>query len=282
MRNMYSKIGMFSVAGDQVRGFGFLHDGTVDTLKTFLEAGVFQLNNAEELDLEQFSLAFPSDLAPIVGQQVTLGSGDLVTTNCGGEAFCCPTPVVGPPENDSTCERVDTLIDRAATAFSSLMLGGAVTECELVVKGSVGGSERGWVREESGLFRDDLGNTISDAALRALAASEGPLTYTCAPPGSGTRMGTDRDDDALGDGVETDTLIFNGPQDTGTSPILADTDGDGWSDGEEVNQHGTDPTDPLSFPDAPSNEVPALPGVAGLALGLCLAAAVYRRLHRTG
>jgi DNA-binding beta-propeller fold protein YncE len=259
MRNLYSKIGMFGVSGDQVRGFGFLHDGSVDTLKTFLEAGVFSLSNAQERDLEQLGLAFPTDLAPIVGQQVTL-------TASNGAA-------VDP--------RIDLLIQRAGTTFTSLMLGGVVKECDLIVKGSVGGIERGWVREAGGLFLDDLGNTIADAALRALATSEGPLTYTCAPPGSGTRMGTDRDNDALGDGVETDTLVFNGLQDTGTSPILADTDGDGWSDGEEVDEYGTDPTDPLSFPDAPSNEIPALPGVAGLALGLCLAGAAYRRLHRT-
>ena len=35
-RNMYTKIGMFSVGvplgSDQVRGFGFLHDGAIDTL----------------------------------------------------------------------------------------------------------------------------------------------------------------------------------------------------------------------------------------------------------
>jgi hypothetical protein len=259
MRNLYAKLGMFSVSGDQVRGFGFLHDGSVDTLKTFLEAGVFSLNNAQELDLEQFSLAFPTDLAPIVGQQVTLTASNGAAVN----------------------PRIDLMIQRAGTPFTSLVLGGAVTECDLIVKGSVGGSERGWVREAGGLFRDDLGNTLADAALRALATSEGPLTYTCAPPGSGTRMGIDRDGDALGDGVETDTRVFNGPLDTGTSPILADTDGDGWSDGDEVNLHGTDPTDPLSFPDAPSNEVPALPGVAGLSLGLCLAAAAYRRLRRT-
>jgi hypothetical protein len=210
-RNMYQKIGMFGVSGDQVRGTGFQHDGSVDTLKTFVGMGIFSLNNQEEDDLEAFLLAFPTDLAPIVGQQVTLTSGDLVTTSCGGEAFCCPAPVAGPPGSDSACERVDTLIDRASTAFDSLILGGSVTECDLIAQGSVGGVARGWVRESGGIFRDDTDNTISDASLRALAGSEGPLTYTCAPPGSGDRMALDRDEDQVLNGLDSCPVAPNGP-----------------------------------------------------------------------
>jgi hypothetical protein len=58
------------------------------------------------------------------------------------------------------------------------------------------------VRLADGTFESDLGAISSDAAVRALAASEGPLTYTCAPPGSGKRMGVDRDFDLLGDGFK--------------------------------------------------------------------------------
>src|SRR5262245_63300915 len=99
--------------GDQIRGFGVLHDGSVDTLKNFHEAPVFQLNNLQEQQLEQFMLVFPTDLAPIVGQQATL-------TSTNGSA-------VNP--------RIDLFETRAGTAFGSLMLGGAVTECDVVVKG---------------------------------------------------------------------------------------------------------------------------------------------------
>jgi hypothetical protein len=205
-----------------------LHDGSVDTVKTFLGAPVFSLNSPEENDLEQFSLVFPSDLAPIVGQQVTLDS-----TNGG---------VVNP--------RIDLMIARAGTAFTSLMLGGVVTECDLVVKGSEAGNPRGWVRESGGLFRNDVNNLVSDATVRALAVSDGPLTYTCAPPGSGTRMGIDRDDDSLPNGIETNTGTFVDANDTGTNPALADTDGDGFDDGVEVGA-GTDPNNPLSFPQVP-------------------------------
>jgi hypothetical protein len=222
MRNMYAKVGMFgdsnqnSNMGDQVRGFGFLHDGSVDTVDTFLKAGVFNLSNAEESDLEQFSLAFPTDLAPVVGQQVTLTS-----TNSG-----------------DANPRIDLLIQRAGTSFTSLLLGGTVTECDLVVKGTVGGEERGWVREAGGLFRDDTNGTIADAALRALATTEGPLTYTCAPPGSGVRMGINRDGDLFLDGLDNCPGVANDSQtDTDMNgvgddceAVLPDGDGDGFAD----------------------------------------------------
>jgi hypothetical protein len=48
LRNAYSKIGMFSLAGDQVRGFGFLHDGSIDTLETFVGAPVHAASQQRE------------------------------------------------------------------------------------------------------------------------------------------------------------------------------------------------------------------------------------------
>src|SRR6185436_2761156 len=95
LRNMYQKVGMFGTAetrgsqgpdsflGDQVRGFGFNHDGTVPDLFRFTSA--FDANALNPVgipvaperaqikrNVEQFMLAFDSNLAPIVGQQVTL------------------------------------------------------------------------------------------------------------------------------------------------------------------------------------------------------------------
>jgi hypothetical protein len=85
-----------------------------------------------------------------------------------------------------------------------------------VVKGSVGGEPRGWRRESGTLpantiYRDDTDQTITGASLRLLAASEGPLTYTCAPPGSGERMGVDRDEDEVFDGLDSCPAAPNGP-----------------------------------------------------------------------
>ncbi len=190
-RNLYTKIGMFSVGvpllSNQVRGFGFLHDGAIDTLQTFHDAPVFFMQGTDLQDLEQFSLQFPSDLAPIVGQQVTLTS-----TNGG---------VVNP--------RIDLLIQRASTSFPSFMLGGTVKECDVIVKGTVGTTPRGWVREASGQFRDDTDALWTDANVRALAATDGPLTYTCAPPGSGQRMGIDRNLDGSLDSLPEPGLALS-------------------------------------------------------------------------
>jgi hypothetical protein len=66
---------------------------------------------------------------------------------------------------------------------------------------------------------------------------------------SGDACDDDDDGDGLLDVVETNTGVFVGSSDTGTDPLVADTDGDGVDDGLEV-QLGSDPTDPLSTPHA--------------------------------
>lgn len=195
LRNMYTKVGMFGMPdvgfiaggptnlhqGDQVRGFGFLHDGSVDTVLRFLNAGVFQFPPTGNMrrDVEAFMLAFDSDLAPIVGQQVTDD---------------------GTPDGDVTA-RIALMRQRAAEPFPSQILGPGARECDLIVKGIHSGETRGWV------FDPDDAEYDSDRAgegpytqddLDAVADVDGQsVTYTCAPPGSGVRMGVDRDLDGI-------------------------------------------------------------------------------------
>jgi DNA-binding beta-propeller fold protein YncE len=197
LRNAYQKIGMFGMPavpnistsepttpqGPQVRGFGFLHDGSIPTVHRFLGASVFSTSDTQERNLEAFILAYPSTLAPIVGQQITLTATNAAT--------------VGP--------RIALLIQRAQTAFALVNHPGA-RECDLIVKGTVGGEQRGWrMSSVSGAFLPDKAgeSSLTDAQLRALANTPGQeLTYTCAPPGSGVRMGIDRDADGILDGDE--------------------------------------------------------------------------------
>jgi hypothetical protein len=192
LRNQYAKVGMFGsprvnfflapdsgFLGDQIRGFGFVHDGSTDTLFRFLTAVVFRptltsgfpLFNPDRTrrDVEQFLLAFDSDLAPIVGHQVTLTS-----TNASA---------VG--------SRINLMIQRAETPFVSKAVGGAVRECDLVAHVAQGSRNKGYLYDPGtrSFIPDDGSARVSDAALRALAAVPGQeVTYTAVPPGSGSRI----------------------------------------------------------------------------------------------
>lgn len=61
-------------------------------------------------------------------------------------------------------------------------------------------------------------------------------------------LNPDTDGDGLLDGVESNDGSFNGVMETGTNPLLVDSDGDQFRDGSEIFMHGTDPTNPGSFP----------------------------------
>ena len=395
LRNLYQKVGMFGMPavsffnqvdngnkGDQVRGFGFLHDGSVDTVFRFHHASVFNHDNPagfpitnpggfpngaagdpQRRQVEAFMLAFDSNLAPIVGQQATLGavavggsdqrrlakkvlikdnlnndearrtivvqskdpaltipaSGGPDDPRCGidppgtvkaqltvasvaaaqsqtSDLVCDNWSASGPggsppayqyrdPELDDGTVKTLTwksgqlkalfkgkgttmlsynlqlgvaqgLVDVelrsgqshvclrcgaadghdgsdakkflgkgascsvppqcltsgvAVNARVSLLIARAEatpSECDVVVKGTLGGAARGWYyRPLLNAFQSDRAAEapITDAQLRLVAATAGQqLTYTCVPPGSGVRIGVDRDEDGFFDRDELD------------------------------------------------------------------------------
>ena len=203
LRNAYQKVGMFgnppnpgfigvdtSFQGDQVRGFGFLHDGDVDTVFRFHHGisfselgnggpghGAFLNGPAGEVQrrqVEAFVLAFPTNFAPVVGQQITLSVGSVA----------------------AVAARIDLLRQRADAG-----------ECDLVAKTEIDDVEAGFVYVGADRFQPDrrAAPAITDAALRALSMhGHGDVTYTCVPPGSGERIGVDRDGDGAWDGDERD------------------------------------------------------------------------------
>ncbi len=269
LRNLYQKVGMFGMAdtgffnagnnqhqGDQIRGFGMLHDGSVDTLLRFFNATpfIFPSGEPDRLDMESLMLAFNSNLKPVVGQQTTLTSSNRAEVDA----------------------RITLFIDQAANGFT-----------DLVVKGLMGGIPWGAVYNPrtTRFDQDTTAAALAIAEVKNLAQTPGQeLTFTSVPPGSGNRVGIDRDEDGvlnfddncpsvsnnaqtnsdsdtLGDACEAlyGTDAANPDSDADgiddgdeinlylTNPTLSDTDGDGFSDGDEVAA-GTDPRDPNSQP----------------------------------
>jgi hypothetical protein len=120
-------------------------------------------------DVEQFVLAFDTDLAPVVGQQVTLTPSNAASA--------------GP--------RIALFEQRAGASFTSKVLGGTVKECELIARLAQGGAIRGFLfNPGTGSFAPAGGGAaLSDSALRALAQTPGQeITFTCVPPGQGARL----------------------------------------------------------------------------------------------
>ena len=135
-------------------------------------------------------MAFDSDLAPIVGKQVTL-------TNTSGT---------------DVDVRVNLRIERANVVYYTDPDGVEVRECDLIVKGVVDGDYRGWLNGWLNVGWLNVGGNDfqSDKAADAVrtradledaaSVTDQPLTFTCVPPGSGRRMGLDRAGDRLLDG----------------------------------------------------------------------------------
>lgn len=88
LRNLYQKVGMFGgttfqvggepeFMGDQVRGFGFQHDGNVASIDDFIQgSGAFTFETPEDgFNVADFIMAYETTFTPITGHQVTISAG---------------------------------------------------------------------------------------------------------------------------------------------------------------------------------------------------------------
>jgi hypothetical protein len=110
----------------------------------------------------------------------------------------------------------------------------------LVVKGTVGGEERGYFLDGAEYQSDRAAERLTPSALKSLATPAAPLTFTMVPLGTESRIGIDRDEDGFFDGDERDRC--------------------------------TDPADPEFFPGAPGTpdcDTSTGPGVLDIFDFLC-------------
>jgi mono/diheme cytochrome c family protein len=187
LRNLPDKLG-FNLKGPISRsGFGFFHDGRVDSLTSFLQDG-FEINNDQDTaDLIAFLFTLTgSDLPP-----------GLVT-----DANRAP----GLPSKDAAAAvgfqaTLVTNVSNQRTLFMMAHARSATSRVDLVVHGLKDGKPRSWLMQGT-QFISDRSETNTTTQLLALATSETPLTFTLVPLGSGKRIALDRDLDGFFNQIE--------------------------------------------------------------------------------
>ncbi len=180
-RNLADKTGLFLSQTNSRSGFGFLHDGRVDTLRRFLEEG-FGLGSNAALDVIAFLLSVTASEPPF--------------------PFDVPVkevpPAIGRQMAITNSEVVPLLQQMLALAASS--------QVDLIVRGVQDGLDRSWFYDRlMDSFQSDRNAELLPLAwLMALAAPANELTFTVVPRGCGRRLGVDRDGDGYLDRTELD------------------------------------------------------------------------------
>jgi hypothetical protein len=173
-------------------GFGFSHDGGVDSLVRFVQDSFLLTDDQQTADLVAFLLSFTGSDLP---------GGSLTDPDNAPGVTSRDTPAATGLQitvsNSARVPLLNTMLALAANPFSRL---------DLVVKGRENGLPRGWFfNGASGFFQSDrLAETETPAELLAMASTGGEQTYTLVPAGSGERIGIDRDADGYFDQDELD------------------------------------------------------------------------------
>jgi hypothetical protein len=177
LRAIYQKLNFNNAPGtNSIGGFGFTHDGTDPSLQVFLSRPIvfanINSNTVVKNNLAAFVECFDTGTAPAVGYSRTITAANVGTAATNDWAL---------------------LESQAA----------ALTNIDLIAKGTVNGHVRGLLYQPgTGTYRPDTTNmtALTHADLLAKIQNGDRLTFMGVPPGSGTRMGIDRDEDGVLDG----------------------------------------------------------------------------------
>jgi DNA-binding beta-propeller fold protein YncE len=195
LRNVYEKVGFETTQLSNRAGFGYLHDGSIDSVARFLSEPVFDVVSDQDVaNLVAFMLAF---------------SGSDLPTGSSGDPFELPGPAS--LDTHAAVGWQTTLVDSGTADPDQLQLiADMIAEADsgavgLVVRGLQDGAARGYTYIGAGQFQADRNmEMVSAAILEGAAASGSELTYTVVPAGSQIRIGIDRDEDGHLDRDEVD------------------------------------------------------------------------------
>jgi DNA-binding beta-propeller fold protein YncE len=255
LRNIYEKFGPrygsttnpLDPPADQKSGFGLTHDGAIPDMNTFLSVGVFNLTADDVRNISAFTMSFPTGTRPAVGKNVTVPAG---------------APPTGTPAQESLVSQLIALGNRAD----------GNRHCELYAAGRSTGAaarERTWLLNggvgTGGLWDTDVANELQITTTQLRSQAGGPLTFTCATVGSGSRLGSDRDEDGVPNGSDFcpgEASVFEAPGPVAGVAVNAAT---------TITWDALAPADgaPIAYEVAGGN-LSSVPG-AGFASAACLA-----------
>ena len=193
LRNLYKKVGFETTQLANRSGFGFRHDGTVDSLARFVSGPVFTPQSDQEVaDLVAFMLSFSGSDLP-AGSATNVQEPPGTASKDSHAAVGKQATLAGPPSSAQA-----DFIARATALADAGRVG-------LVVKGVQGGVARGYIYAGGSRFQSDrAAEVVTAEALQAAAAIASELTYTLVPKGTEPRIGIDEDEDGFFDRDERD------------------------------------------------------------------------------
>ncbi|MFM1921172.1 MAG: hypothetical protein RLZZ303_2806 [Candidatus Hydrogenedentota bacterium] len=234
LQPVYDKVGfqMVNRNGDKtsLAGFGYVHDGTIDSIERFFAAGgphegAFRFENDQEV-------------ADMVALMLAFSGSDFPQTPAVNPVFNPP----GTPSLDvhAAVGKQVTFTALGPNFFPGLNELMEVCEnsprIELAASGLWGGVQRGFLYLDGEDFMPDVngGELIDLAALLAGLQDFDALTFTVVPAGTGERFALDRDGDGYFDHTERlDGSDPRDPQSFGPQEgEVEGAEGEGQIDGE--------------------------------------------------
>jgi hypothetical protein len=170
LRNVYQKMNFNNAVGAaSIGGYGIVHDGMDPSLFVFLSRpvfGTFASDTTRKNNLSSFVQCFDSGTAPAVGYTRTLVATTVNTTSVSNDW---------------------ALLESQATGGANI---------DLIVKGTIDGVRHGLLFQPgANNYQPDSTNlaTFTRSQLITKIQAGDVLTVMGVPPGSGPRMGIDRD-----------------------------------------------------------------------------------------
>ncbi len=213
LRNLYEKVGFEATQISNRAGFGFLHDGSVDSIARFVAEPVFDLVSDQDVaDMVAFMLAFSGSDLPEGGLSNILEPPGLPS----GDTHAA----VGAQLTVDGANREDPEI---VARLSEILALADQQRVGVVAKGVQQGVSRGYAYVGSDSFQSDRQTQDVAADTLRLAADDGAeVTFTVVPKGSEARIGIDRDEDGFFDRDELDAC--SDPADPLVTPLVATCD----------------------------------------------------------